>query len=184
MSSDKNKMVCPVILSAILDMGIRRRGQNPERILKPYIREGMTALDLGCGTGFFTIDMAKLVGPTGKVVAADLQDGMLDILRKKIDRAGLKNIFPYKTPQDKLGLTEKFDFVLIFYVLHEIPDQAALLKEIKEMLKPDGKVLIVEPKFHVSKKAFSKSIETIKSIGFNILDEPRILFSRSVVISN
>jgi hypothetical protein len=50
-------------------------------------------------------------------------------------------------------------------------------------LKPEGKVLIVEPKFHVSKKAFSKSIETIKSLGFNIFEEPKIWFSRSIVIS-
>ncbi len=183
MKLDINYKICPVILSGILDMGIRRRAHDPKRILKPYINEGMTVLDLGCGPGFFTMDMAKMVGASGKVVAADLQDGMLEILKKKIERSGLKNIELYITPKDKLGLTEKFDFILIFYVLHEIPDQLALLKEIKTLLKPDGKVLIVEPKFHVSKKDFSKSIETIKSLGFNVLEEPKIWFSRSVAIN-
>jgi ubiquinone/menaquinone biosynthesis C-methylase UbiE len=184
MNSDNKNRVCPIEFAGGLDIGIRRLFHDPMRILRPYISEGMAVLDLGCGPGFFTMDMAKLTGVSGKVVAADLQDGMLEMLKRKIKCAGLKNIEPYKTPKGRIGLAEKFDFILIFYVLHEIPDQMALLKEIKTMLKPDGKVLIVEPKVHVSKKDFNVSIGTMKDIGFNIIEEPKIWFSRSVVVSN
>jgi ubiquinone/menaquinone biosynthesis C-methylase UbiE len=76
MSRQKNR-VCPVSLAGGLDNKIRRWLQNPRKILAPYIQEGMTVLDIGCGPGFFSIEMAQLVGKSGKVFAADLQEGML-----------------------------------------------------------------------------------------------------------
>ena len=65
---------------------------------------------------------------------------------------------------------------------HEVPNQSAFLKEIHTLLKQDGKALIVEPRFHVSKKDFYYSMELLKNIGFGIVDEPKIVFSRSVLI--
>ncbi len=144
----------------------------------------MTVLDLGCGPGFFSIEMAKMVGASGKVIAADVQEGMLEMVKRKIENTDLRSTIElYQTPRDKIGLAVKFDFILIFWVLHEIPDQLALFKEIRTLLRPEGKVLIVEPKFHVSKKEFNDSIKTIKDIGFKIIEEPKMWFSRAVVIS-
>ena len=57
--------VCPVERAGMLDSRFRRWLQNPEKIVRPYLREGMTAVDLGCGPGFFTVDMAIMVGETG-----------------------------------------------------------------------------------------------------------------------
>jgi ubiquinone/menaquinone biosynthesis C-methylase UbiE len=71
--SIRNNRVCPVKRAGSLDNRIRRWIQNPKKILKPYIEEGMTVLDIGCGPGFFSIDMAQMVGKTGRVIAADLQ---------------------------------------------------------------------------------------------------------------
>ena len=76
--------VCPVERAGSLDTKIRRIFQNPRRILSPFVSEGMTAVDLGCGPGFFTIDMALLAGRSGRVIAVDLQEGMLEKLREKI----------------------------------------------------------------------------------------------------
>lgn len=76
--------VCPVEMAGSLDNRIRRWVQDPQKILAPYIAEGMTVLDLGCGPGFFSIDMAQMVGKSGRVIAADLQEGMLQKLRDKI----------------------------------------------------------------------------------------------------
>ena len=84
MSKEKDNRVCPVEIAGGLDNFVRRLLQNPQKLLRPHIREGMTVLDLGCGPGFFSIEIAKLLNNSGKVIAADLQEGMLDKLRKKI----------------------------------------------------------------------------------------------------
>lgn len=76
MTDIKNR-VCPVGLAGTLDNSIRKWLQNPQKILSPYIKEGMTVLDLGCGPGFFSVPMAKMVGKSGRVIACDLQEGML-----------------------------------------------------------------------------------------------------------
>ena len=72
---DRSKRVCPVEIAGHLDNRIRRWVQNPQKILEPYVEEGMVVLDIGCGPGFFSIDMAKMVGRSGRVIAADLQEG-------------------------------------------------------------------------------------------------------------
>lgn len=81
MTKTENPRVCPVEKAGGLDNSIRRFLQNPEKILKPHINPGMTVLDMGCGPGFFTIEIAKLLNGSGKVIAADLQAGMLEIVR-------------------------------------------------------------------------------------------------------
>jgi ubiquinone/menaquinone biosynthesis C-methylase UbiE len=185
MSPDKGKRICPVERAGILDFSLRKLVHNPKRILSPYIKEGMTALDLGCGPGFFTLEMARLVGKSGKVIAADLQEGMLEKLREKLQNRDWANtIGLHHSRPDGIGLTEKFDFILVFYMLHEVPDQAVFLRELKTLLKANGKVLIVEPAFHVSEDDFKKSISTIEQSGFAVIAEPGIRFSRAVVIGH
>ncbi|OHD05646.1 MAG: methyltransferase type 11 [Spirochaetes bacterium GWD1_27_9] len=180
MSSNK---VCPVEHAGVLDTNFRKLFHNPKKILKPFISEGMTVLDLGCGPGFFTIEMAKLVGNSGKVIAADLQQEMLDKLKKKVENTNLSNrIKLHKCQEDKISLSEKVDLILVFYMLHEVPNQLTFLQELKTFLKPNGKIFIVEPKFHVSKKDFQKSINMIKQSGFEIIEEPKVFFSKSVII--
>lgn len=67
-----------------MESRIRRWVQNPRKILSPYIDSGMTVLDFGCGPGFFSLDMADMVGDSGKDMAADLQVGMLAIVENYI----------------------------------------------------------------------------------------------------
>jgi len=66
MSKEINKRICPVELAGGLDNSLRRLLQNPQKILKTYIHEGMTFLDLGCGPGFFSIEIAKMLNNSGK----------------------------------------------------------------------------------------------------------------------
>ena len=82
--NDRKNRICPIERASSLDTKVRRCFQNPWKILSPYISEGMTVLDFGCGPGYFTIDMAQMVGKTGRVIAADLQEGMLQKLKDKI----------------------------------------------------------------------------------------------------
>ncbi|MBT8386627.1 MAG: class I SAM-dependent methyltransferase [Ignavibacteria bacterium] len=179
----KNNRVCPVEKADSLDTRMRRWLQNPRRILNPYINEGMTVLDFGCGPGFFSIDMAQMVGKTGQVIASDLQEGMLQKLKQKIKGTELENCITLHTcEEDKIGFTDKVDFVLAFYVVHEIPDQEKLFTEFISILKPSGRLLIVEPPFHVSKKAFEETIRKAKAAGFTEVKRPKVLFNKAIVL--
>jgi ubiquinone/menaquinone biosynthesis C-methylase UbiE len=117
------------------------------------------------------------------VIAADLQDGMLQKVKEKIQKTGFADtIRLHKCLPDRVGLAQKSDFILVFYMLHEVPDQDKFLREIKVLLKPLGKILLVEPAFHVSRDQFLQSIGIMKQVGFAILQEPKVFFSRAVVL--
>ncbi len=165
--SNQGNHVCPVELAGGLDNRIRRWLQNPRKILRPYIQEGMTILDVGCGPGFFSVDMALMAGPSGQVIACDLQEGMLQKVREKISGTELEaRITLHKCEADRIGVSAPVDFVLLFYVAHEIPNKKGLFDEIGSILKPHGQVLIVEPPFHVSKSEFEETTRIAREAGF------------------
>jgi ubiquinone/menaquinone biosynthesis C-methylase UbiE len=171
MQTETNSKTCPVEIAGGLDNSVRRFLQNPQKLLKPFISEGMTVLDLGCGPGFFSIEIAKLLGDSGKVIAADLQDGMLEKINKKIRGTKLEQrIELHKCQSNRIGVVEKVDFVLAFYMIHEVQNQDNLFKELKSILKPNGKIYIIEPKIHVSGKSFKEMIFKTEDIGFQIAD--------------
>jgi len=181
----KNR-VCPVERAGSLDLRIRRWFQNPQKILRPYVKDGMTALDLGCGPGFFTLDLAQMVGKSGRVIASDLQDGMLQRVQRKIQGTELEDrIALHRCEEGRIGITDKVDLVLAFYVIHEIPDKEALFQEIRSILKPNGTLFIAEPPFHVSSKAFSQTIETAQEAGLAPIpdEKPKAVLSKTVVLS-
>ena len=180
--SKKDSTVCPAGLSGFLDTPLRKLFQNPEKILKPYIKKDMIVLDIGCGPGFFTVEISKLLNKSGKAIAADLQEEMLLKLKHKADKENLNNIKLHKTEKNSINLNEKVDFILVFYMLHEVPNQKAFLEELKELLNKDGRILICEPKFHVKKEDFEKSVKLMEDLDFKIIKEPKIFFSRSVII--
>ena len=183
-NKDKNR-VCPVERAKGLDNKIRILLQNPRKILKPYIKEGMTVLDFGCGPGFFLPDMAQMVGKSGRVIASDLQEGMLEIVRKKINGTNFENrIILHKCEENKIGINEKVDFILLFYMVHEIPEKSRFFKEIKTILNPDGLVLIVEPAFHVSKKAFKETLKTANEAGLINSEDLKSFLSRTSVLKH
>lgn len=176
--------ICSWKIAFALDNPIRRIIHNPQKILGGYIEPGQTVLDLGCGPGTFSLAMAKMVGESGKVIAVDVQEEMLQIVREKAARQGLESrIVTHKSGPDRIGISEKVDFALAFYMVHEVPDAEALLKEIASVLKPKGKLLIVEPKMHVSAAAFEKTIAIARQAGLRPIPEPKIRFSRSKLLS-
>jgi ubiquinone/menaquinone biosynthesis C-methylase UbiE len=182
MKYGKNR-VCPVELAGSLDNRFRRWFQNPFKIMSPYIKEGMTVLDLGCGPGFFSIDIAQMVGKGGRVIACDLQEGMLQKLRNKIQGTELEErITLLRCQMDRIGVSEKVDFVLAFYMVHEIPKKEALFTEISSILKPNGQVLIVEPPFHVSKKAFEETLRKARGAGLTVAEGPKVFLSKTTIL--
>jgi ubiquinone/menaquinone biosynthesis C-methylase UbiE len=181
--SNRNNRVCPVERAGSLDSRIRRWLQNPQKILRPYIEEGMTVLDVGCGPGFFSIDMAQMVGKSGRVIASDLQEGMLQKVRDKIKGTELeKRITLHKCEENKIGVSEHVDFVLLFYMVHEIPHKEEFFNEIGTILRPNGQVLIVEPPFHVSKSALEETVRKARNAGFADVEGPNVLFSKTVIL--
>jgi len=177
------KRVCPVGLAGHLDSRLRRRLQNPHKILAPYLASGMRALDIGCGPGFFTLDMARLVGKTGHVWAVDIQQGMLDRLKRKIQGTGLEDRIDLHVITDgRFGGLGPVDFCLAFYMVHEVPDQPAFFREIHSVLKPGGLALIVEPPLHVSKQDFEATIRTAREAGLIQADRPRMILSKAVLL--
>ena len=176
--------VCPVERAGSLDNSFRRFFQNPRKILRPYIKEGMTVLDLGCGPGFFSVAMAQMVGASGRVIAADLQEGMLARLKDKVQNTDLeKRIKLHKCAADKIGVSEEVDFALAFYVIHEILDREKVLNEVRSILKPSGRLLIVEPKlFHVTKEAFEETVKSAREVGFEVGERPPVFLSRAVAL--
>ncbi|MBN1905892.1 MAG: class I SAM-dependent methyltransferase [Deltaproteobacteria bacterium] len=175
--------VCPHQIAFIFDNPIRRIFQNPNKMLRPYISEGDTAIDIGCGPGFFTIEMAKLVGSSGKVIAIDLQEKMLgDVRKKAIKHHVEERIKFFQCEQDRVGLDQKADFLLAYHMVHETPSPRAFLKELKTMLNENGKILIVEPKMHVTQNAFEDMVSDIKELGFRVCDFPAKIGGRNVLI--
>lgn len=184
MSNHEETCVCPWWMSFTLNNLFRRWAQNPEKILGPYLREGMTAADIGCGPGFFTLSMARLVGERGFVIAIDLQQEMLDMLAKKARKAGLDGrIRPHRCEQDRIGVTQEVDFVLTFWMVHEVPDAKGFLGEVFSMVKPGGKYLLAEPTMHhVTPEKFAQTLEHAREAGFELLDTPKIAWSHTALL--
>jgi len=183
MSSERRR-VCPVELAGSLDNRIRRWLQDPHKILGPHIEEGMTVLDLGCGPGFFAVAMARMVGGSGRVIAADLQEGMLQKLENRVAGTELEQrITLHRCEESSIGVSQQVDFVLAFYVMHEVPNPAELFVEIASILKPNGRVLIVEPPLHVTKQAFAETIELARQAGLAAVAKPRMLFNKTVLLA-
>ena len=170
----KSLDVCPVELAGSLDNRFRRLFQNPQKILKPYVSPRMTVMDMGCGPGYFTLDMARMAGPEGHVIAADLQQGMLDKVKAKIAGTELEQRIALKLcGTGSLAQPGSVDFVLAFYMVHEVPEVLPFFEDIAEALKPGGMLLMVEPPFHVSKKKYQANLEAARSAGLVLLKEPR-----------
>ena len=180
MRRDKHR-VCPLERAGSLESRLRRWFQNPRRLLSPYVSPGMTVLDIGCGPGFFTLEMARMVGPGGRVLAVDLQDGMLEKVSRKIAGTALEpRIVLHRCEPDRLGITDPVDFALAFWMVHEVPDQPVFFRELAALLRPGARALIVEPgPFHVSRDDFAHTLETARAAGFQTSPGPRLLFCRT-----
>lgn len=178
--------VCSHKHAFMLDNFIRRLFQNPKRILRPYVKGGDTTVDIGCGPGFFTLELARLVGAGGRVLAVDLQEEMLSkVATKAVLRQMSDIIRPVRCSQTDLNLPAgtRADFILAYYMVHETVDQNAFFNQVKAALNPEGQVLVVEPPFHVSAARFSAMEEAAEKAGFTIKDRPKGKGGKSVLFA-
>lgn len=177
---------CPPWVGYLLLNPVRRFLENPYKILGPLVTEGMTVLEPGCGMGFFTLPLAEMVGPGGRVVAVDLQDKMLSALRNRAQKQNLiDRIEVRKATVDSLGVADlsgQVDFAVAFHVVHEARDQNAFFSEIFTVLRPGGNLFMVEPRFHVTEDAFSQSVTAAADAGFCMGDTRTTWGGREILL--
>ena len=179
--------VCPFWVGYLLASPTRRLLQDPEKILGPYVNPGMTALDVGCAMGFFSLPLARMVGAGGRVICVDVQEKMLRSLRKRALKAGVGDRIETRLCRGhSLGVEEfdkKVDFALVFAVIHEVPDARILFDEIEKVLKGDARCLAAEPKWHVSAEEFERTLSIARERGFQVVDRPRFFRSHSALLA-
>jgi len=176
------KHTCPWWLAYTWDHRLRQLVHDADSILKPYVSNGHRVADIGCGMGYFSIAMAEYVGAAGRVFAVDRQPQMLDVLNKRAQkrnpRLRIRTMLAGRE-KDDIGLS--LDFILTFWMLHEVDDKAAFLQNWYSHLKVGGKYLLVEPKIHTSRQLFDEEVKICRHIGFEQLSRPHVRVSRAVL---
>ncbi len=178
--------VCPWWIGYLLASPLRRLYQNPHAILAPHLRAGMTVVEIGPGMGFFSLDIARLIGNDGRLIAIDVQPRMLAGLRRRAARAGgpttieTRLVEPDETGMEDLEAT--VDFVLAFAVVHELPDRARFFAASARALKPGSRLLLAEPRGHVKPPAFTKTLKAAEAAGLHIVERPAIRGSHTALL--
>jgi 2-polyprenyl-3-methyl-5-hydroxy-6-metoxy-1,4-benzoquinol methylase len=162
--------VCPWWVGYFLASPLRRLVENPDKILSPHVRPGMTVLDLGCAMGYFSLPLARMVGPSGRVVCVDVQERMIRALRRRARRKGLGDRIDARAcSQDDLNLDDvrgRADVAVAFHVVHESSHPDRFFADCLSALRPGGKLILVEPMAHVSGAKRERIFELAGAAGF------------------
>lgn len=168
--------VCPWWAGYFLINPLRRRTQDPAALLAPYVQGDMTVLEPGPGMGFFTLELARLVGPSGRVIATEVEPRMIEALKRRAKKAGLAGrIDARAVPANSMelgDLREKIDFVLAGFVVHEMPAAPAFFAEAADAMKPGATLLLMEPAGHVSEAEFEDELTAAAANGLHIAGRP------------
>lgn len=143
------KFPAPAFIGKFLDSDLRRRWQPPQKIISDSgINTGVTALEVGCGSGAFTVDAARAIGNAGNLYALDIGEDMLKLLRGKLERpanSDINNISVLHNSAYDIQLPDNsIDIIFMVTVFQEIPDKQRALAEFKRVLKPSGTLAISE----------------------------------------
>jgi ubiquinone/menaquinone biosynthesis C-methylase UbiE len=170
----------------------REEEEKPEQLLEALkIRPGDVVADVGAGVGYFSLRLARLVGKTGKVLAVDIQQAMLDELARYRDREGLQNIETVLgTETDPKLLPNSIDLVLLVDVYHEFSQPAAMMERIRAALKPTARLVLVEyrgedpsvPIKPLHKMTERQVLEEIVPMGFRHLETLNFLPRQHIII--
>jgi len=178
--------VCPPWVGYLLLNPLRKLTESPRKLFSPFVREDMVVLEPGCAMGFFTLPLARMVGPTGKVVALDTQPKMLSVLERRARRAGIRDLLDIReVGTEGLGIDDlsgRVDFCAVIHVAHEVSDQTAFFADLARAQKPGGRLLIIEPKGHVSTSDFAQTLVCAEEAGFRPEASPVIFGDRRALL--
>jgi 2-polyprenyl-3-methyl-5-hydroxy-6-metoxy-1,4-benzoquinol methylase len=165
---------------------LRKFRDNPDKLLKPYLKPGMKVLDIGCAMGYYSLPAARMIRPGGRVYCIDLQEKMLQSLIKRAKKANLKdNVGTTICTRESLCLDSldiKADFAIAVAVVHEVPNSFSFFDELKGALKDGAGVFFKEPKGHVSVESFRASLDKALKAGFTFESSEERISSREIVL--
>lgn len=181
------KRICPWWLGYLLASPIRRwLSEDPSKILSPYVRAGMTVFEPGPGMGFFTLELARLVGPSGRVIAVDVQPKMIAGLKRRAAKARVMDrIDVRQASTDSLGVKDwagKVDFTLAFAVVHEMPSATRFFSDAAMVSKANATLLFAEPSGHVKAEEFEAELQDAIKAGFVVAERLSIRRSQAVLL--
>ena len=178
--------LCPVWMGYVLLNPLRRLIENPKKLFGELVRPGMLVIEAGCGMGYFTLALASMVGPSGRVVAVDIQEGMLSVLRKRAGKRGLSERIETRLATDDTlplqDLSGRADLVVALHVVHEVTDPEQFVGDLTRTLKPGGVFLLAEPRGHVKAEEFEESVRSLMVMGLQEEKRYKDLSSRISIL--
>jgi SAM-dependent methyltransferase len=168
---------CPWYVQYLLLNPLRRLIERPRQLLAPHVQPGMVVAEPGCGFGAFSLDLARLVGSTGRVLCVDIEPRAVAKLERRARRRGLdERIEAAACTPDDLGLAAwngRVDLVALLHVLHEAPDQMGMLRQAHALLRRGGRLLLTEPPgSHLSDAGWDDELARCRAAGFEQLTLP------------
>lgn len=183
-SKNKTYDVCPYWMAFTFDNPIRKMFHNPEKMFEKYLKPNMNIMDFGCGMGYFSVALAKLTDDSSCIYSVDIQESMLRKVMKRAQYDQLdQKIKTYKCTDQHLDLDQKMDFILAFWMLHEVPDTKSCLMKLYDILDDQGLLFIAEPGFHVKKRDYGNMIQTAIDLGYKVHSYPKVRLSYAIVLS-
>jgi predicted methyltransferase len=193
----KKRQIAPVMSVAHADWLTRPERdaeEQPDRVVRELkIKPGSTVADLGAGVGYFTWRLADAVGPKGKVIAVDIQPGMIERLRQNLADRGITNVEPVLGSEEDPRLPpNSVDLVLLVDVYHELQKPEQTMAHVRRALKPGGRLVLIEyrkedpniPIHPLHKMTVGEVRQEIEPIGFKFDELLDFLPSQHIVIFN
>jgi ubiquinone/menaquinone biosynthesis C-methylase UbiE len=174
----------PHHLAALLDHPVRQKYREPVQTIAPFgIAPGSVVLDLGCGTGIFTVEMAREVGPDGLVHAVDIQAEMLERARSRVEAAGLAGrVRFHQSGAYRLPLeSNSIDIAVLIATLPEIPNRALALEEVRRVIRPGGRIAVSEEMPHPAYVPQAVTRRWLRTAGFRYGGEQGTPFCYSML---
>jgi arsenite methyltransferase len=131
---------------ALLEDPQRDEWQKPDAVIQALdLKEGQVVADIGAGSGYFTVRLARTVGQKGRVLAVDIDEGMLSYLRQRLAQEKIDNVQVMQVPpHDPLLIDSSLDLAFICNTYHHLEDREIYLRKLRKALKPDGRLVIVD----------------------------------------
>ncbi len=162
----------PWQFAGLLDLPLRRQYLDPGEVLGMYgVNSGMRLLDAGCGTGLFTVEMARMLGDQGQVHAVDVQPAMIERTRTRVAAAGVDHLVQlhqcgiYDLPFED----DTIDLAIMISTLGEVADKPAALSELRRILLPRARLAVTEEMLFTSYQLAGSSRRWVEEAGFRFL---------------